>query len=149
MRVGRHPRPRMGTEREVVARRVVAAVLDVAIIVVMGVVAVLLIESFALEEGSSLGEFSLYAAMSVIWFSYYFLLEGFAGQTIGKRALGIVVVKEDGSPCTFLSSFARNLLRVVDAMPGLYLVGLVSMVLSKRKQRIGDHVAGTVVVRVG
>ena len=149
MRVGRHPKPRMGTEREVTARRVAAAVLDVIIIVVMSMAAALFVWPSVLEEGSLEESSLVYAAMSVIWFFYYFLLEGFAGQTIGKWALGIVVVKEDGSPCTFLSSFVRNLLRVVDIMPGLYLVGLVTMVLSKRKQRIGDHVAGTVVVRVG
>jgi len=136
----------MGTEREVVVHRVAAAVLDAVIIaMMMGMAAALLVGLSALEPGS----FPVYAAMPVVGFFYYFLLEGFTGQTIGKRILGIAVVKADGSPCTYPASFVRNLLRAVDAMPFFYLVGLVTMALSDRKQRIGDHAAGTVVVKVG
>ena len=145
MRMGEHPKPRMGTEREVTAHRVAAAIFDAMIIAIMSMAVAPLVGSSILEPE---GSFLVYTVAPVIGFFYYFLLEGFAGQTIGKRILGIAVVKADGSPCTYLSSFVRNLLRVVDAMPFFYLVGLAVMALSDRKQRIGDHVAGTVVVKV-
>lgn len=73
------------------------------------------------------------------------------GQTPGKRLLKLRVIREDGRPITLWESMARNLLRVVDAIPGfalpIYSVGLITVFLSNRDQRIGDIFAGTVVIR--
>lgn len=82
-----------------------------------------------------------------IWALYSFILEGWKGQTFGKWLTGVIVVKEDGSPCDFMASFVRNLLRLIDGL-FLYLVGLLFMAFSDRRQRLGDRLAGTVVVRV-
>ena len=68
------------------------------------------------------------------------------GQTLGKRALGIRVVHENGTRVRWQASLVRNLLLAGDALPGSYLFALVSMLCSQRFQRIGDHAAGTVVV---
>lgn len=68
------------------------------------------------------------------------------GQTFGKRALGLRVVNADGTPVTWLPSVVRNLLRVVDALPGVYGVGLVSTLVDPHARRLGDIVAGTLVV---
>src|SRR5690606_26580251 len=68
------------------------------------------------------------------------------GQTIGKRALGIAVVKVDGTPVTFMSAIVRNVLRVIDILPGTYLVGAIAIFASARNQRVGDMAAGTIVV---
>lgn len=68
------------------------------------------------------------------------------GQTLGKRALDLRVVNADGTPVTWLPSVTRNLLRVVDALPGVYGVGLVSMLFDGSQRRLGDIVAGTLVV---
>ena len=68
------------------------------------------------------------------------------GQTLGKRALGLRVVKADGTPVTWLPSVVRNLLRVVDILPGVYGVGLVSTLVDPHARRLGDIVAGTMVV---
>lgn len=68
------------------------------------------------------------------------------GQTVGKRVLGIAVVKADGTPVTFLSSLVRNVVRIVDILPGTYLVGAVAIFASSRNQRVGDMAAGTIVV---
>jgi len=68
------------------------------------------------------------------------------GQTVGKRVLGIAVVKVDGTPVTFMSALVRNVVRVVDALPGTYLVGAVAIFASSRNQRVGDMAAATVVV---
>ncbi|XSG81642.1 MAG: RDD family protein [Methyloligella sp. ZOD6] len=79
-------------------------------------------------------------------FFYYALLEGFwSGQTIGKRLLGIKVVRLDGGPCDFAQAMMRTLLRLVDGL-FFYFVGAVFVITSPRHQRLGDRVAGTTVV---
>lgn len=70
----------------------------------------------------------------------------FGGQTVGKRALGIHAVMDDGSPLTFMSAAIRGIVRVVDLLPGVGLVGMISILATQRSQRLGDLVAGTLVV---
>lgn len=70
------------------------------------------------------------------------------GQTPGKRLLKLRVIREDGRPVTFWEAAVRNLLRTFDMMPApFYSIGLISVFLSLSDQRVGDMVAGTVVVR--
>ncbi|HEX8650540.1 MAG TPA: RDD family protein [Pyrinomonadaceae bacterium] len=70
------------------------------------------------------------------------------GQTPGKRWLKLRVLREDGRPITFWEATVRNLLRNFDMMPApFYSIGLVSVFITERDQRVGDMVAGTVVVR--
>lgn len=70
------------------------------------------------------------------------------GQTPGKYWLKLRVIREDGRPITFFEAVARNILRVLDMFPGFfYSVGLISVFLNGRDQRVGDFFAGTVVVR--
>src|SRR5215510_12904439 len=70
------------------------------------------------------------------------------GQTPGKRWLKLRVIREDGRPITFWEAAVRNLLRSFDMMPiPFYSIGLISVFSTTRDQRIGDMVAGTVVVR--
>ncbi|QXC61388.1 RDD family protein [Aquihabitans sp. G128] len=83
----------------------------------------------------------------LVLLGYPIVLEAFAsGQTLGKRALRIAVVASDGTPVRFLGAVIRNVVRPVDALPGVYLVGLVSILATKRAQRVGDLAAGTLVV---
>lgn len=84
-----------------------------------------------------------------IFWGYYVLWEGLRdGQTPGKRRFGLRVVRDGGYAIDFQASAARNLVRVVDMQPGiLYGVGLVSAAVSSQSRRLGDHVAGTIVVR--
>ncbi|MCA9512254.1 MAG: RDD family protein [Myxococcota bacterium] len=70
------------------------------------------------------------------------------GRSVGKRVVGLRVVRDDGLPIGLRESLLRNLLRVVDALPTSYLVGLVAVVATERAQRLGDLVAGTIVVRL-
>jgi uncharacterized RDD family membrane protein YckC len=70
-----------------------------------------------------------------------------SGRTPGKRLNGLRVVRESGAPVNFASSAVRNVLRIVDIIPGAYLVGIVSILVSSRNQRLGDHAGGTLVVR--
>lgn len=109
---------------------------------------------FADDEGNmSDGSGMLFAALFilgvfVVQFGYPVLFETLAsGRTPGKRWTGLRVVKLGGGPVTFTSSAIRNLVRLVDALPGLYLVGMIAVLSSKRNQRLGDMAAGTIVVR--
>lgn len=69
------------------------------------------------------------------------------GQTPGKRVMHLRVVDSAGMLLTPGQVIVRNLLRVVDELPALYLVGGVALMVSRRAQRLGDLAAGTVVVR--
>jgi uncharacterized RDD family membrane protein YckC len=69
------------------------------------------------------------------------------GRTIGKAAAGIRVVGASGEPVRFLPSAIRNIVRIVDFLPVSYLVGSISIVATRRDQRLGDLAAGTVVAR--
>lgn len=99
---------------------------------------------------SVLGNFGmgllLIGAFLLLWF-YDVLFEVFNhGATPGKRALGIRVMNTNGTPVGWSASLIRNLVRFVDTLPGVYLVGCVSVLLSRRFQRLGDLAAGTIVV---
>lgn len=89
----------------------------------------------------------LVGAFFVMWI-YWTLLEViWNGQTPGKRLLRIRVVKSDGAPVTVFSSAVRNLLRIVDFLPACYPVGLITMLVDGKHRRLGDLLAGTVLVR--
>ena len=90
----------------------------------------------------------LVLVMLLIAWSYFILLEWlWQGQTIGKRLFGLRVIRDDGAPAGFIAVLIRNLLRVIDFLPALYGVGLVSVIVTSRSQRLGDIAAGTYVVR--
>jgi uncharacterized RDD family membrane protein YckC len=82
----------------------------------------------------------------IVWFFYFTLLEGHYGQTIGKMALNIKVVKEaDGLPIDYGEAAVRTILRIIDGLFD-YLIGAIFIWTSDEKQRLGDRVAHTVVV---
>ncbi len=86
----------------------------------------------------------LFAALWVYWTACETL---WRGQTMGKRLLGIRVVRVDGSPVGLYESAVRNLLRVVDFLPAMYGLGVLSLLLTEQHRRLGDLVAGTLLVR--
>jgi uncharacterized RDD family membrane protein YckC len=79
------------------------------------------------------------------WF-YPVLFEVTRGATPGKKAMGLTVVHDNGTPIGWPASLIRNLLRVVDFFPLFYGIGLLSMLINRRFQRLGDLAAGTLVV---
>lgn len=80
----------------------------------------------------------------LIYFTYY---EGTTGQTIGKRVSNIKVVKEDGVKCDMGSALLRTILRIIDWLPFIYILALVLIAASSKRQRLGDVVANTIVVK--
>ncbi len=85
--------------------------------------------------------------VAAIPFIYFTLLEGFFGATAGKMLLGLRVVQLDGRPITWREAIVRNLLRPIDEII-IYLVAVISVWSSPRKQRLGDRAADTVVIRL-
>ncbi|MFC7204288.1 RDD family protein [Haloferax namakaokahaiae] len=135
-------------DTDVLGARIIAQIVDTVVGSILGF-GVFIVFGFI---GGSVGDggiitFLGFIASFATFVGYFFLLEGYwNGQTVGKRLVGIKVVKEDGSPCDLMSSFMRNLLRIIDGL-FYYLVGFVVMAISDKRQRIGDRLAGTVVVR--
>jgi uncharacterized RDD family membrane protein YckC len=87
----------------------------------------------------------LLAVFGLEWL-YPVVFEVGSGATPGKRIMGLMVVHDDGTPVRLPASMIRNLLRVVDLLPVLYGVGLVSMLVDRDFRRLGDLAAGTLVV---
>ncbi|MBC8103448.1 MAG: RDD family protein [Cytophagales bacterium] len=84
----------------------------------------------------------------LVFFGYFIFLEtNWNGQTVGKRAMGLRVVREGGYPITFYAAATRNLIRTADFLPLGYGVGALCVFLSPQYKRLGDLVAGTVVIK--
>jgi uncharacterized RDD family membrane protein YckC len=87
-------------------------------------------------------------AVFLILFAYDITLETWnRGRTIGKLAAGLRVVRAGGDAEGFLTAAVRNFLRIVDFLPAFYVVGVISILVTSRNQRLGDLAAGTLVVR--
>ena len=84
----------------------------------------------------------------VVYLAYFVVLEALWSRTVGKFFQGLVVRKLDGSPCDWRCALIRGALRLIEVNP-LLLGGLpagIAIINSARKQRIGDQLAGTLVV---
>lgn len=135
------------------APRAVAWLVDALIQVLLG----LMVMAVALLAGISLGELGTGVAGAIALLGVFMLQWGYTtvfeawwrGQTPGKVALGLRVVRRDGGPVGWREALLRNLLRAADALPSLYVVGLVTMAVDPRLRRLGDLVAGTMVVAEG
>ena len=78
---------------------------------------------------------------------YYAIFEAlWKGQTPGKRWAGIRVIKQNGRPINAFEAISRNLVRFIDFLPGFYGIGVLTMLLNAKNRRLGDFVAGTIVV---
>jgi len=86
------------------------------------------------------------AILLALFFGYYIVCETLTGMTLGKRMVGIRVVADDGEHVGLNAAVIRNLLRLIDGL-FFYLVGALFAVSSERGRRLGDHIAGTIVVR--
>lgn len=114
-----------------------------------GVISVVNPQGFSRREDmDTLGGIVVFFAIFGTFFAYYILTEAVWGATPAKMMLGMRTVRgEDGLPIDWGRAFGRNLLRVVDGF-FFYLVGILTLSLSKRTQRVGDMVANTLVVKI-
>jgi len=129
-------------------RRMMAYLLDVLIASgTVGVVTTVL-SAFGLISTDLMLSLFVLASFIVFW-GYWIVLETlWGGRTLGKLLLGLRVVDERALPLRPVQLVIRNLLRPIDQLPLLYLVGGVSLLASRWGQRLGDLAAGTVVVTV-
>jgi uncharacterized RDD family membrane protein YckC len=141
-----HPDPSESVYTNVLSERIVAGLID-AVCIVLLVIPIAFVGGvlFGLAFGDGAIGAGLLAGVLVTPVLYGFVLEALFGRTIGKRFLGLVVVAKDGLRCSTRKVAVRNLLRIVD-FPVFYVVGFIAMVLTERRQRLGDLAAGTVVV---
>jgi uncharacterized RDD family membrane protein YckC len=138
------------TDSDLVGRRVAAGLIDVLI-----VFGLFLIVGFTIGESDtseSAIAVELGGVATLVWialaFAYYFGTETRWARTVGKRALGLRVERLDGRPPTRGPVAVRTLLRAIDVLPILYLIGfMVVLTAGKGRQRLGDLAAGTAVVR--
>ncbi len=131
------------------ARRGVAYLIDlfIKVVVVLALSLLLLIGGYELESlrGWTAGLYAVVIFM-MEW-GYFVLFESLTGgRTPGKRAMKLRVVKTGGYPINFMDALLRNLLRAADFLPSLYALGVLVMGLDARFRRLGDLVAGTMVV---
>lgn len=82
----------------------------------------------------------------IIFLAYFIGLEATQGKTLGKMALGLRVVTQDGQPLDWGPSAIRNVLRIIDGIL-LYLVGFIIAMTNDRRQRLGDMAAKTMVIK--
>jgi uncharacterized RDD family membrane protein YckC len=136
------PDPELGTQGNVLGSRILAVIVD---LIVLGVVSGIV--TAPINAIPRVGAPLSGAVGAVLAFAYFVYLEGTYGQTFGKKLLNLVVVGEDGSACDYETAVVRNILRYVDWLPFLYLLGVIVIVFSDDSQRLGDIVADTLVVR--
>jgi uncharacterized RDD family membrane protein YckC len=126
-----------------IGSRFMAGALDYTIQIVV-IVAMALI----LQPAGGAGAAIFTSASFAMIFFYDVLFEVLGGgRTPGKRVNGLRVVRSGGRPITFSRSALRNILRLIDILPGMYAVGMIVMFISPRNQRVGDLAAGSYVVR--
>lgn len=128
--------------------RMIAGIIDTAIqLAVLTGAGLALIIAAVSGVGTEPAIIAFIVLAFLVFFGYYPLFEGmWDGRTPGKRAQRLRVVQKDGHPATMPQILVRNLVRIVDFLPGAYSVGALTMIFT-RTRRLGDLAAGTVVVR--
>ena len=133
-----------------IGSRALAAVLDTLVLIGASLalaIVLAILAGYGITLGRT-GNVLVALASFLAWNGYFILFEGLRrGQTPGKRMTGIRVVMDTGHAVTFGAAAARNLLRIADFLPPPYLIGLLLVAFHPRAKRLGDLVAGTVVVR--
>lgn len=137
-----------------IGSRFIAVLIDyliwAAVFLFLGFLAAIILPALHLFGGISASWATgiFFLLIFLMQWGYFSLFEAFAdGRTPGKRVAKIRVIHQSGRGITFVESLGRNLVRFIDYLPGVYAVGVVTMFLNKRHQRLGDLVAGTLVVR--
>lgn len=132
-----------------VGSRFTAALIDYTIqVVILLALSAVLGYGFGLAGDGGWGAASLFVLFFVLFNGYDIAFEVLnSGRTPGKQWNGLRVVRESGAPVNFGASAVRNVLRIVDILPGMYLVGTVSILVTARNQRLGDLAGGTLVIR--
>ena len=130
------------------ASRFVSALVDLliqaAVLIAFAIVLGILGASFG--GGVAVAVWSIVSFLVIAGYDIFFEVRN-SGRTPGKALNGLRVVRVGGHPVGFVTSAIRNIIRPIDFLPSAYLLGAVTILATRRNQRIGDLVAGTLVVR--
>jgi uncharacterized RDD family membrane protein YckC len=126
-----------------VGSRFIAGAVDFTIQLVVIIAMALILQPAA---GAGAAVFTSASFLMIFFYDVLFEVLG-GGRTPGKRLNGLRVVRSGGRPITLVRSALRNILRIIDILPGFYAVGMTVIFISSRNQRVGDLAAGTHVVR--
>jgi uncharacterized RDD family membrane protein YckC len=139
-----------------IGSRFIAILIDYALqfvaFVVLILVALLFLPSLQrFEAASAKWVIAIFVLIPfLLQWGYFSLFEGWwHGQTPGKRVAKIRVIQQSGRAITIFESLSRNFVRAIDFLPTFYVVGTISIFVTSRSQRLGDLVAGTLVVHEG
>ena len=130
-----------------IGSRVLSTIIDVVLIVVSWVIIAIIVGM--ISEGDMIFWWLVVIMFLCLPFAYFIFLEGGIGkgQTVGKRLLHIKVIKENGEPPSYFQSFTRTFTRFLDLYFIYHIIGLAVACLTERRQRVGDLLAKTLVVR--
>ena len=133
-------------ETRVTGRRVVQYIIDYII-----TAAIAALVMWVLDRGSGAVNVVLLlvgVAINLAWYFWYWVLRPYQanGQSFGMQLLGLRVISKDGGPASMMQLFIRGILLIVDTLIW-GLVGFITIVASRYRQRVGDHAARTLVVR--
>jgi uncharacterized RDD family membrane protein YckC len=133
-------------DTRVTGRRVIQYIIDYLI---TGIVASIILWAF--DHGHGAGNAVLVLVGAIIdaaWYFWYWVYRPYRsnGQSFGMQLLSLRVISKDGGPASMVQLLIRGILLIVDTF--LWgLVGLITIVCSRYRQRVGDHAARTVVIR--
>ncbi len=133
-----------------IGTRFLATLLDtffITILVIAFIILDVVGQSIGGGAGHALSAFGIIGAFVIIFGYYIFFEILWNGQTPGKRRNRIRVIQKNGYPVTAVGVIVRNIVRLVDFLPTLYAIGIVTMFIDRRARRLGDLLAGTLVVK--
>ena len=138
--------------------RIVAGIIDYIIIGIVAAVIVFVLFAPVYTVSSMRGGMmpfpfwgwfgGMFGIQFLLWIVYFTYFEGTSGQTIGKKFSHIKVLKADGAPCDSGAALVRNLLRIIDSLPFIYILGIILIAATDKHQRLGDMLAKTIVVKL-
>ena len=128
------------------ASRFVAAMVDLVIQTVILIALLVVLAEVGPHNGFVEAGFAIFTFLVIVGYDVLFEVLN-SGRTPGKMLNGLRVVQVSGHPVGFLTSSIRNVIRPIDFLPGGYLLGATLILSTRKNQRLGDIVAGTLVIR--
>lgn len=128
-------------------QRAIAVIIDGILFGILGMIIFTVLIGGAISSGNFGAAAVMPMVFSVLFLVLYIVMEGLWGVTPGKKLIGIKVIGQNGGVPGIVPSLIRNVLRIVDALPTLYIIGIVLIATNDHNQRLGDMIANTYVVR--
>jgi len=141
-----------------VIRRIIGGIIDYVVLMVLAIILAIIFGTdwrYATfltfvnpVGGTPIGPVAIIPTVifSILYLGYFILFESIARTSVGKTIMGMTIVREDGTPIGVREAIIRTLYRGIDGAPFWYIVGLITMLLSPTRQRIGDHAGQAIVV---